>query len=148
MANPKKKILTPVPPMVAGFALAKKKITAAILQVPSGQVASYSQIGEAAGFVRAARLVARVLREAGNDRPPSTKMMPNKPSHSLAKGATEQKCLPWWRIVRSDGSCAIEGQLDRLKLEGITLKQSRIDMARHRWEHMDYLLFGIADDTL
>lgn len=88
-----------------------------ILRVPKGTVASYAQIGEAAGFARSARLVARVLR---------------------APGVT----LPWWRIVRNDGSCAVDGQLDRLRAEGIVIKQTRIDMARYRWQHMDFLLFG------
>jgi alkylated DNA nucleotide flippase Atl1 len=120
MVNSRKKIIPPVQPMLAGFALAQKKITAAILQVPPGQVASYAQIGEAAGFVRAGRLVARVLR-------------------------VSDLALPWWRIVRSDGSCAVEGQLERLKKEGILVKQSRIDMNRYRWQHLDYVLFGTIE---
>jgi methylated-DNA-protein-cysteine methyltransferase related protein len=107
-------------PMVTGFALARQKISAMILQVPEAQVASYGQIGEAAGFVRSARLVARVLRDPGVD-------------------------LPWWRIVRADGSCAVEGQLARLKSEGIIVKNTRIDMRSYRWQHMDYLLFGMSD---
>jgi methylated-DNA-protein-cysteine methyltransferase related protein len=113
---------TSVTSMVTGFALSRQKISAMILQVPKGQVASYAQIGEAAGFVRSARLVARVLRDPGME-------------------------LPWWRIVRADGSCAVAGQLARLKSEGIIVKNVRIDMRRYRWQHMDYLLFGMSDAT-
>jgi methylated-DNA-protein-cysteine methyltransferase related protein len=105
-------------PALLNFPIVKEKIIAAIQQVPRGCVASYGQIAEVAGIVRGARLVARVLRDPG-------------------------VALPWWRIVRSDGSCAVPGQLARLSAEGLDLQsRKRVDMARYRWQAMDYLLFG------
>jgi methylated-DNA-protein-cysteine methyltransferase related protein len=106
--------------MVTSFAQVKQKIIALILEIPRGQVASYGQIGELAGFPRSARLVARCLRA------------PEPPD-----GVT----LPWWRVVRADGSCAVPGQLQRLRDEGV-IAQSRIDMRRYRWQALDFLLFG------
>ena len=110
-------------PMVTSFEHAKKKILTLILEIPAGRVASYGQIGELAGFPRSARLVARVLRQP-----------------DLDAGVL----LPWWRVVRSDGSCAVTGQLGRLQEEGIQASK-RIDMTRYRWQGLDYLLFGGFD---
>jgi methylated-DNA-protein-cysteine methyltransferase related protein len=106
--------------MVTSFAQVKQKIIALILEIPHGQVASYGQIGELAGFARSARLVARCLRA------------PEIPNHVI---------LPWWRVVRADGSCAVPGQLQRLRDEGV-VAEIRIDMRRYRWQALDFLLFG------
>jgi methylated-DNA-protein-cysteine methyltransferase related protein len=105
--------------MVTSFAQVKQKIIALILEIPRGQVASYGQIAELAGFPRSARLVARCLRT------------PDLPG----------VILPWWRVVRADGSCAVPGQLQRLRDEGV-LAERRIDMRRYRWQALDFLLFG------
>ncbi len=104
--------------MVLSFSERKKKIIALICEIPCGQVASYGQIAELAGIVRGARLVARVLRDSGTN-------------------------LPWWRVLRSDGSCAVEGQLERLRAEGIIVVK-RVDLQRYRWQGLDYLLFGAS----
>ncbi len=102
--------------MLPSFSERKKKIIAVICEIPPGQVASYGQVAELAGIVRGARLVVRVLRDPG-------------------------VALPWWRVLRADGSCAVEGQLERLRAEGI-LAVKRVDLARYRWQGLDYLLFG------
>ena len=57
------------------------RILAAIRDVPTGRTASYGQIARRAGFPRCARLVARILSDAG-------------------------EALPWHRIVRADGRIA------------------------------------------
>ncbi|MDP3176739.1 MAG: MGMT family protein, partial [Spirochaetaceae bacterium] len=60
------------------------RIAAAIAAVPRGRVASYGQIAAAAGMPGGARQVVRVL-------------------HSRS----EKDALPWFRILRSDGSIAL-----------------------------------------
>ena len=102
--------------MVLSFSERKNKIIALIREIPAGQVASYGQVAELAGIARGARLVVRVLRDPGT-------------------------ALPWWRVLRSDGSCAVEGQLERLRGEGI-IADKRVDMQRYRWQGLDFLLFG------
>ena len=114
--------------MVPSFSERKKKIIAVICEIPSGQVASYGQVAELAGIPRGARLVVRVLRDPGKVSP---------------EGDKEKNVLPWWRVLRADGSCAVEGQLERLRTEGI-VADKRVDLARYRWQGLDYLLFGDA----
>ena len=114
--------------MVPSFSERKKKIIAVICEIPPGQVASYGQVAELAGIPRGARLVVRVLRDPGEVSP---------------EGDTVKQALPWWRVLRADGSCAVEGQLERLQGEGIVVNK-RVDLARYRWQGLDYLLFGDA----
>ena len=104
--------------MVPSFSERKKKIIALICEIPLGQVASYGQVAELAGIVRGARLVVRVLRDPGS-------------------------ALPWWRVLRANGSCAVAGQLEQLRKEGIVVDQ-RVDMQRYRWQGTDYVLFSDA----
>ncbi len=89
-----------------------------IARIPRGRVASYGEIAARAGLPRRARLVGRVLREAG----------------AAAK-------LPWHRVVRADGklafiphSDAFIEQRDRLAAEGVVLARGRVDLARHGWQ--------------
>jgi methylated-DNA-protein-cysteine methyltransferase related protein len=103
--------------MVASFAQSQKKILAWIRKIPQGNVASYGHIAALAGFPRGARLTARCLR-----------------------GNTDAT-LPWWRVVRSDGSCAVPGQLARLVLEGVPTRGQRVRMDQASWQALDLLLF-------
>lgn len=104
--------------MVASFAQSQKKILAWIRKIPPGKVASYGQIAELAGCPRGARLTVRCLR--GNN----------------------DATLPWWRVVRSDGRCAVAGQLPRLVLEGVPTRGQRVDMDQANWQALDALLFA------
>ncbi len=92
-------------------------IIAAIRSVPPGQVAAYGQIAALAGIPNGARQVARILHSSSGKRD-----------------------LPWWRILRSDGSIALpEGagggqQRQLLEAEGVGfLANGRVDLARHRF---------------
>ena len=81
-------------------------------QIPSGKVASYSQIATAIGRPRAARVVGWAMRAARPD-------------------------LPWHRVVTQSGSlapgCSLEQQL-RLLNEGISFTpDGRVDMGKHQW---------------
>lgn len=89
-----------------------------IASIPRGRVASYGEIAARAGLPRRARLVGRVLREAG----------------PVAQ-------LPWHRVLRADGriafppgSRAFREQRARLIDEGVAVKAGRIDLACHGWQ--------------
>lgn len=98
-----------------------------IAQIPRGRVASYGEIALRAGLPRRARLVGRVLREAG----------------AAAK-------LPWQRVLRSDGriafasgSRAFREQRARLLEEGVIVHNGRVDLQRFGWQRdVDAQLWG------
>lgn len=90
----------------------------AVLAIPRGCVASYGEIAARAGLPGRARLVGRVLAEAG-----------------AGVG------LPWHRVLRSSGqlafppgSAAFREQKRRLAAEGVTLRGTRVDLGRHGWQ--------------
>lgn len=80
------------------------RIIAAIKAIPAGSFASYGAVAAAAGLPNGARMVARVL-------------------HSSSRSQD----LPWWRVVRADGSIALprgggyEEQAALLAQEGVLL---------------------------
>lgn len=91
---------------------AADRILAAIRAVPRGQVAGYGVIARRAGLPGRARMVARLLSE-----------------HSGTG-------LPWHRILRSDGRIAFpQGSADyleqaqRLRAEGVDVRNGRVRMA-------------------
>lgn len=93
------------------------RIKAVLLRVPEGRVASYGGIAALAGLPNGARTVARLLH-----------------SSSAADG------LPWWRIVRADGSIALEQgggfeeQRALLSTEGVEVEDGgSVDMYAYGW---------------
>jgi len=104
--------------------LAIRRVIAAI---PPGCVSSYGEIAARAGLPGRARLVGRVLGEAG-----------------------PQAALPWQRVLRSDGriafppgSRAFREQVRRLAAEGVLVRNGRVDLAAHGWDrNIDDLLWG------
>ncbi len=92
---------------------AAEAILAAIRAVPRGQVAGYGMIARRAGLPGRARLVARVL------------------------GQSNDRNLPWHRILRSDGRIAFPPdspgfaeQSQRLRAEGVDVRNGRVRMPR------------------
>jgi methylated-DNA-protein-cysteine methyltransferase-like protein len=88
------------------------RIIDAIRSVSPGRVSSYRDIARAAGLPNGARQVVRVL-------------------HSL----TEKCDLPWHRIVRADGTIALDScrggdlQAELLRSEGVAVSENgRVDM--------------------
>lgn len=83
----------------------------AVDRIPPGRVMSYSDVAE---FVSAGsgRAVGTVMAQYGAE-------------------------VPWYRVVRADGSCA-EGVRDRqvamLRADGVPMDGQRVDMARARWD--------------
>jgi methylated-DNA-protein-cysteine methyltransferase related protein len=88
------------------------RVLALVEKIPSGHVLSY---GDVAAYVGAPtpREVGDVLQREGHD-------------------------VPWWRVLRTDGSCAPhlrERQFALLAAEGTPLSPAGdvIDMSRARW---------------
>ncbi len=102
------------------------KIAACINAIPAGRVASYGQIASVAGIKRGHRVVARFV-----------------------KHQTRYPDLPWYRVIRADGKPGFPDgsekynlQLNRLKSEGVLLRNGRIDMNKFAWQpELDFLLF-------
>ena len=84
-----------------------------ILSIPKGKVATYGQVAAAAGYPLYHRAVARLLRTEASDR------------------------LPWQRVVGAGGEiklrfeAAAEQRL-RLRLEGVTFRGKRVNLALHQ----------------
>ena len=80
--------------------------------VPAGQVVSYGQLAQLAGYPRHARFVGR--------------LMAHLPSDSR---------LPWWRVVRSDGTLACgRRQQDLLVSEGVPVLGEKVNLRRHGFQ--------------
>jgi methylated-DNA-protein-cysteine methyltransferase related protein len=91
-----------------------QKIIQAIKAIPKGKVSSYRDVALAAGLPNGARQTVRVL-------------------HSLS----EKFDLPWYRVIRSNGSIALkegegrELQIQLLREEGVEFSQDGlVDMNR------------------
>jgi methylated-DNA-protein-cysteine methyltransferase-like protein len=90
------------------------RIIETIKAIPRGKVSSYGNVALAAGLPNGARQTVRVL-------------------HSLS----EKFDLPWHRVIRSDGSIALEEgrgrelQITLLKGEGVEVSSGgKVDMKR------------------
>jgi methylated-DNA-protein-cysteine methyltransferase related protein len=101
-----------------------------IRAIPRGRVANYGEIAKRAGMPRNARLVGRVLGEAG----------------AAAK-------LPWHRVLRSDGRFAFapgsrgfREQRARLIEEGVVVRAGRVDLKKYGWQRdLDEQVWGFSD---
>lgn len=87
----------------------QQAVARAVKAIPKGQTAGYALIALLAGKPGASRAVVRALHELDD--------------------------VPWWRVIKSDGSVAKEmlaKQGPKLKREGVALTGRRVD-AKHRW---------------
>ncbi|MBD8491825.1 MGMT family protein [Pseudomonas syringae] len=91
-------------------------------QVPAGHVISYGELAQLAGLGRAARWVGRTLSQ-------------------LPEGST----LPWHRVLGAGGRISLaagtpsgDEQRARLRAEGVTVRNNRVDMQRHGWRPMQH----------
>ena len=89
------------------------RIHAAIRAIPRGEVAGYGDVARRAGLPGRARQVARVL------------------------SVSDDRSLPWHRVVRSDGRIAFpathprfDDQAARLRNDGVTVTNGRVRTAR------------------
>jgi len=88
----------------------KDVVCIVLANIPAGQVISYSELAQQAGKPRAARFVARILKQL----PADTK-------------------LPWHRVVNAQGKISLPldspsgiTQRERLELEGWTVINGRL----------------------
>lgn len=88
-----------------------ERILACVESIPPGRVMSYSDVAEYVG-TRAVRMVGQVLARDGGT-------------------------VPWFRVLRADGSCAEhlrEEQLARLRAEGVPIRGQRVELPAARWD--------------
>jgi methylated-DNA-protein-cysteine methyltransferase-like protein len=88
----------------------RQRIIRSIRAIPREKVSSYGAIARAAGWLGAARQVVRVLNQVPG--------------------------LPWHRVVGAGGAIKLPGeqgaeQKFRLRMEGVTFRGARVDMAKH-----------------
>ena len=103
-----------------------KRIWETIQDIPRGRVANYGQVAEIAGIPRGARQVAYALRHA-----------------------PKELELPWHRVITASGKSAFDAnsrhfrmQRDRLREEGVVVRNGRVDMQAYRWQPgLDELLW-------
>ena len=86
------------------------------------RVVSYGELAQLAGLGRAARWVGRTLSQ-------------------LPNGTT----LPWHRVIAAGGRLSLAAgspsgaeQRARLRAEGISILNERVDMRRHGWRPMEH----------
>ena len=82
-----------------------------VATIPEGRVMAYSDIAAALGH-GGARQVGQAMARFGSG-------------------------VPWWRVLRNDGSCADvhrDEQVSRLKAEGVRFTGGRVDMGTARWQ--------------
>ncbi len=86
-------------------------------QIPPGKVVSYGELAAMAGLGRAARWVGRLMSQLPDD-----------------------TSLPWHRVIAAGGRLSLPAgtaagheQRMRLRAEGLTIVNDRVDMRRHDW---------------
>lgn len=94
----------------------KQQVLACLMHIPRGRVATYAQIAKAIGHPNAARAVGNIL-------------------HQNQDG----DLYPCYRVVNASGglSChyvfgGIKAQAERLKQDGIEVKDGRVDLSRYQ----------------
>jgi len=81
-----------------------ERFLAVLVALLEGEVVSYGDVAEVAGYPGRSRAVGRLLSTTGVD-------------------------VPWWRVIRSDGTIAthkVAGQAELLRAEGVTVRGGRV----------------------
>ena len=96
----------------------RQRVYTVVAAIPFGTVLGYGQVGAILGSPRLARQVGFALA-------------------ALEPGTR----VPWWRVIRTDGTIALQGdpmrgpeQARLLRQEGIEVDGFAVDMRRWRWE--------------
>lgn len=99
-------------------------VYAMVRLIPAGQVLGYGHVAALLGSPRAARQVGYALAALSPD----------------AADPHGEAPVPWWRVIRSDGSIAQAGDPARplhqrrlLQDEGVPVEGERVSMERHQW---------------
>lgn len=93
-----------------------------LAQIPEGRVISYGELAALAGLGRAARWVGRMLSQLPDD-----------------------TRLPWHRVTAAGGrlslpagSAAGQEQRAKLRSEGVSIRNERVDIRRHGWRGAEH----------
>lgn len=96
-----------------------RAVYALVRQVPRGRVVTYGQVAAILGHPRAARAVGTALS--------------NLPRALV-------RVVPWQRVINAAGGISFRGDVNRpdvqrelLEIEGIVLRNGRVDLSRYRW---------------
>lgn len=102
-----------------------------VAQIPASCVLSYGDVAALLGKPRAARQVGYAL---------------------AALDAERAAIVPWWRVLRTDGSVAFQGAVGRgalqcqlLTEDGVDVQNGRVDMATVRWRPQTMAFVPAAD---
>lgn len=88
-----------------------RKVLDAVDAIPVGKVMAYSDVAEYVGQ-GTGRTVGTIMGRHGHE-------------------------VPWYRVVRADGSCAPEvrdRQVAHLRSEGVPMDGEKVDLQRARWD--------------
>ncbi len=117
--------MTVQPPLLPPGADAESRRSAVYLvmaQIPTGKVVSYGEVAAMAGLGRAARWVGRLMSQ-------------------LPEGTS----LPWHRVIGAGGRLSLPAgtaagheQRMRLRAEGITIINDRVDIRRYGWHSAEH----------
>lgn len=90
-----------------------EQIYAIVSEIPKGSVATYGQIAKLSGHPKNSRMVGKALK------------------HSKIYGK-----YPCHRVVNHEGRTALNWpeQTELLKAEGITFKNNKVDLDKHKWQ--------------
>lgn len=101
----------------------REAVYAVVRRIPPGEVLGYGMVGALLARPRVGRQVGYAMAALG----PGTD-------------------VPWWRVIRSDGSIALQGdptrgpqQIALLRAENIDVVGNRVDMGQARWRPQDLL---------
>lgn len=110
-----------------------------VARIPPGRVMAY-------GDVAACLADSEIPEESGEPGDPGERGGPGTPAEAVRLGPRQVGRImalygggvPWWRVLRADGTHApgLEEGLRRLRAEGVPLRAggTRVDMARARWD--------------
>ena len=103
----------------------RAQVYAAVRTIPQGRVLGYGHVAALMGHPRRARQVGFALSALDKD---------------LADPARPD-VVPWWRVLRSNGEIALQGDPFRgqlqealLRAEDVLVVDHRVDMHQYRWD--------------
>ena len=114
---------TSAPPDQPDRAGREERILAVIRSLREGEVVTYGEIADDAGFPKQSRLVGHLLASH-----------PGSPDGADGHVEGEDHELPWWRVVNSTGRLVPGNeheQAARLLAEGVTCAGGRVRTARY-----------------
>lgn len=95
----------------------QQRLYTALASIPAGYVVTYGQLARLCGWPRRARWVGQMLKQL----PADTR-------------------LPWHRVINASGRISFpehsdkaREQTERLRLDGVEVRQLRIRLARYQW---------------